>query len=387
MARVRARRAGPAGGQAGGQAGGHASRRACCAGDLPPEVLVRILRRCDQTARVLARQTCRAVKEAAEDRCLWRSMTIVTFDDSGVQFAGLAAPEELVLRPRSPDDAAAFLDDLADREPEAAAGVTRLRVAVGSVERVPNALLATACRLRNLEALEVTAQEVRRETHLSFPARVSDMLPRLRSLRVAELNPEPKHLTLHFRESPTRPPCLAALETLSLDVASCNLLAFGASALPSAKVVSYHNDDDMYDDLDLAGMDLDVLELTLGFDAHVPHVYDQLSLMRRVGTLRLLSWDDLHVDTPIPAECLELCLLVPETCVQLDLLALRAECPALRRVSIGRAPDESDPPQCKWTARFINIMSLAEWVAFSRSVVVDVDTTCFAVRLERLFNA
>ena len=120
-------------------------------------------------------------------------------------------------------------------------------------------------------------------------------------------------------------PVMAAREVAaqSSDVLSC-----GAAGFPALRSATYRSDEDAYGDLDLVDMELDYLELDAHSESHLDALFGQLAGMRRAGTLALVAWDDLLVDSPLPCERLEISVMERDGCVQLDLASLRLARPA-----------------------------------------------------------
>ena len=344
--------------------------------ELPDGVIHEILSRSCQETKATCMAVSKAWNKLARHRSLWRTVVIRHADAGALRRIVYGRPETVVFRTRSPDDVAWLLGEVGVCHiPLAARELRALDVRLGAVSRVPHALLTNACRLRCLTSLSITVDVSRGTSELVFP-RSTTNLPALRELRVRERRGHEdglKGVAVLFENLP--PNALPALESVDLDVESSDVLACPRVA-PALRRIVYRADAELYDDVDMRDRDLDLLDITLHPEANAREVYDNLALMRRAGTVVLRSSTDLYVDTPIPAEHLELHLLETETVAQLDFLTLRDELPTLKTLKVACDPAlaaAAKGRRHRWTFRVFNVTSLADWVRVATRVDIDVD--------------
>lgn len=347
--------------------------------DMPADVVREILARTDQAGRVGCMLACKSMLDTARHPCVFREVHMSNPDSRGdaLRFFGHVTPRALTLTAASPDDAALFLDSAVSGKYAAACAALRsLTVNLGSVQRVPNALLAAALRLPGLRALHIRATRVARGCDLTFPKRV--LAAGLRELRIEELGDgdEGRNLVVLFNGAQARMP---ELESVTVIAQSSDVLACGADALPSLRAAVYRSDEDSYGDLDLIDMDLDRLELDVHAESHLDALFGQLAGMARAGSLRLVAWDDVLIDSPLP--CVELAVEVchAEGVVQLDLVSLGEDSPDLRSVRVA-------PPDGQTHAVMLRVVSVprfSDFMDFCRRVTLDV-APCTRMHLEPL---
>ena len=346
--------------------------------DLPLELVREILSRTDQPGRVGCMLASKALLGAARHAPLYERLCVLDPDLHAARFAAFARPREIIVKARSPDDAALFLETFLDLG--GGGRLQALTVEMGCVSRVPNALLTLATRFKELTELKITVERVQRGCDLVFPS--GRRLPKLRTLWLVEYDDMPamgRNVVVTFGGAQARMP---ALQHLVVAAQSSDVLSAGADAFPALRTVVYRSDDDTYGDLDLVDMELEHLELDVHSESHLDALFGQLAGMRRADTLSLVAWDDVLVDSPLPCRRLEVALMEREGCLQLDFVSLRDESPELRSLAVT-AGDPEAPAHHPVMVRVVSVPGLEDFLDYSRRVHFDVATSA-RVHLEPL---
>lgn len=146
---------------------------------LPPDVLRAVCAHLGQQDKVACLAASRYLYTVVSDRTLWQDVTIRRPDETALRMLRRVRPASVTIE-AAPDDAVWLMSQFDAR------GVRRLRVHLGLVTRVPEALLLTAAtRFRDVEHLSIVVEECEQLSMLRLPTRFAG-LRRLHTLELRE---------------------------------------------------------------------------------------------------------------------------------------------------------------------------------------------------------
>lgn len=334
---------------------------------LPDDVLRQIMRQSSQEARAACMTVCRSLYTAATSVGVWPEATFYDLDDAAVSFMERHRCRVVHVVSQCPDDVAWFFEQLRDLD---VACIERLYVSFGTVQRMPMDLLCGIGGQRVLRHLAVRVQSLEVTSEVFFCRHHE--LAQLRSLEITEHTPGGKQLVVWLDGSHSR---FERLDSVVLDVGMSDALA-GLRRMPRIKRVAYSFEEDdgagggggeTFEDLELAGLDLDMLELDLDSEADLATLGDELCKCR-VGTLVLHVKDeylDLTAGFGTRVERLVLRMHLAHVDVKLDFERVRA-CADLREITVdvGAAWMLQQPlvmEGCVHTMYFTHVASFEEW--------------------------
>ena len=337
--------------------------------DLPADVLPGIVGRLDQADKVACLTACRALSAAADSAGVWSRVTFRDLDFTAVAFMHRHRCPAVTIVSECPDDVSWFFDQLAARD---IVCVEDLTIHLGEVQRVPHDFFAGLSQQAALRRVEVTVDELDESSEVVFPA--SACLGNLRELHISDhssgSDTEGKQLVVWFADSHAR---FSALHTVYLDVAVSDVMA-GLRHMPALRHVQYRcNDEETYEDAEMEGATLDVLELNVGADASYPDLWRELEKCA-VRKLVLCTTDDwMDVSQPLhPAlEELHVLLHAPATEIRIDFPSLAT----LTRLRVLRvvAVEWIEPAP---SHLIFSHAAPPDWIEFFRSRTLDLPPAC-----------
>lgn len=343
--------------------------------DLPCDVLGEVMRRVRQRDRIACMTTCKALHAAAMLPASWRALALTELDRTAVDFL-LAHPCPCIsVRSRRPDDIAWFLHAVADGGCNAV--IQELYIHMGAVKRVPNELLAAVSRHAELRCLAIDVDEVRRTSEVFFPA--GHRLQRLERLAIREHSPVTRQLIVWFAGSQ---PAFPALREVELVVGISDVMV-GIDSMHNLRHVVYRCDEDeggeTYEDINMEGASLDVLEIDIGLHTDTRRLCRQLMHASVRRLVLYLNDDYLDISWPMSPDLEELVLgMCVETAdVEFDFLTLRDDHPRLASVELMVAAEWLQGPEGplrEHTLVFRHVPQLSEFVAFAPKVHVEPTT-------------
>lgn len=334
--------------------------------DLPVEVLSRVVCGTEQEDRVACMLVCKALRAAAALPGTWSAATVLRADPSAADFVLTHRVPSLCLARCMLDDAAWLLHELADRGGDF---VRELVVRAGVVRRVPRDLFAAVGRHAELRSFEMDVERVERPCEAFVPS-----LSRLETLAVREHTPDLRQLALWFDGA-----ACARLRDVELHVACSDVMC----AVPASRSLVYRSGDDdgtdSYDDVDLRGVTLDLLELDIGFNADVRRLYRHLA-KASIKRLVLHVHDDyeecLDMYRPLSRDLEELTfgMCTEDAEIEIDFAMLRDEHPRLKRLVVRHSVQLHNAHH---TLGFHNVPSFAEWLRFAPRIDVPATTRVY----------
>ena len=347
--------------------------------DLPCEVLARIVGACDQPDKVACMTACKALSAAATAVGAWSDrVTFRDLDASAVAFMARHRCPSVSIDTACPDDVPWFFDKLH------AAGVAcirelEVRLSGGgpsggggggrsAVQRVPMDLLAPVARHATLRCVRLSVEGLEDTCEVAFPA--DTHLPELHTLEIVE---EPvdgsRQLIVWFADAHAG---LPALETLVLDVGLSDVMA-GLRRLPALKRVRYLYDEEQggetFEDVSLAGLDLDCLETAVGEETAYADLWRELAActVRRLVLHLMDDW--LYLSDPLSPGLRELVVTmhVAHADVKVDFPVVR-DLKHLRALGLAAAPWVAHQ-ELHHTLMFAEV-AVPEWIRFFGAVHV-----------------
>ena len=332
---------------------------------LPSDLLLRVLGNVDQDTKThgvfLASKRMYAASRAP---ALWREVRLTDVGPSALAFLTGAATacETLVIYHSSPDDVGVFLEDLIERG--GAARIETLFICIdGRCTRVPDFMLEAACTgFPALKRLCIHLEGgVEDHNELRFPDVVN--LANLEQLEIIEMPEmgaydelEESMMVVMFGDSFESMP---ALECITLDVASSDVMSSIAKGLPKLRRLSYTSEFEAYDDVTLPGaLDLDYLSLSVHDDSDVPNLLRALADTARIGMLSIRAHTDVTFDVGLPAIRLCVHVLEPGAVCQFDYFTLKDEFCVLEHLSVRSDPMNEEEACIK----FVCVPSTRAWI-------------------------
>ena len=346
---------------------------------LPHDLLCQVVRRVSQTDRVACMTTCHALLAAAISPGVWTTVCFTDLDSSAVRFMDVHRCPTVHVTTACPDDVAWFFEMLAKLHIDC---VERLCLWLEPTLRLPSDFLrgiGALTRLRHLR-LEIASLEDPSEVYFG-----SDHgLASLRSLEIVERTEGSKQLVVWWEASHAR---FERLQTAVLDVGLSDVMT-GLRHLPRLRRLAYNFEPveggETYEDAELQGADLDVLEITVDCETDFATLGEQLGLVARVGSL-VLNCEDEYVDLTdfdwSRVDSLALRMHATRTEVKLDFEGLRRSRLAAVDVSVGApwADNQELVSACRHTLFFTRVSAPREWaehVAAGRLDLRLLPTTC-----------
>lgn len=337
-------------------------------GSLPDDVLAQVLRHTDQPGRVACMLASKALASALRVPAAWQDgITLGELDHTAVSFVLARACPVVVIESARPDDVAWFLDSLADAGGD---GILKnLTVRLGAIQRLPAALTEAVCRQRNLAAVRVDIRELKTTSEVFFAPETP--LAALETLSIVEQTSAgtgTRQLVLWFGGMQSN---LPALEAVELQLGMSDIMV-SVDTMPSLRRLAYVCDEEAggetYEDVNLVGANLDVLELEVGVHSD----FRRLSHHLRQASVRklVLHVNDEFLDLMLPLSPdmteLVLSMRLEATEVEFDFRTLPAWQPKLACITVVPAPDWS-VDECEYTLSFRNCNALSDWTAFLAS--------------------
>lgn len=344
---------------------------------LPGEVLADVMRLAGQPARVQSMLACKALSEAASAPGVWASVIFSDLDLSAVRFMERHRCAEVSILSDTPDDIAWFLNALTD------SGMTdcikRLRLDIGRVQRLPEDLLCAVSRHGCLEQFTMFVDECEVPCELIFPRTSS--LSNLRKLTIVENSMDVKNVVVFFCATQPR---FTSLEEVHIDVGMSDLLD-RCGHLPHLRRVTYHFDmeesGETYENAELQGLDLDLLEMDVNCETDLPHLCRELEkcTVRRLVLHVCDDFLDLSRRLSPALEELVIGLRTPDAEVLVDFPFL-AEYPRLRALEIPVTADwilgnTAELQACEHSVVFQHVPNVAAWTSLFGRVALTASST------------
>lgn len=346
--------------------------RPCTLQALPDDVLVRVMRSCDQSTKTSAMLACKALCRASTGVGAWTDVTFKDLDATAVEFMKRHKCASVRICTQCPDDVAWFFERLMQEDVRC---IQHLRIEVGYVQRLPVELLTALAQHSTLCTLVIAVEDVEETSEVAFPRRTD--LPHLTHLTITER--DSGELIVWFGDAR-----FPALRHLDLDVAlsdAATVVGGNASGMPSLRTVRYLYDDadggETLEDARLAGANLDLLELTVGPDTSYHDLWRELTRCS-VKRLVLHVVDDwLDFTHPVSPELEDLTFVMHETHgdVRVDVVYLK-ELKRLRRIGIRyNHVIQNDPDFVTQHTLVFAHTSLPAWTDLMRSLTLDLPAT------------
>lgn len=331
---------------------------------LPHDILCHVARHCDQQSRAACLTTCRALHSAVSSPGLWSEVTFYDLDHAAVDFMERQRCSIVHVISTCPDDVAWFFEELRDRDIDC---IQRLYIAFGPVQRMPMDLLCGIGGQTGLRHLAMRVESLDATSEIFFCRH--HQLHCLESIEIMEHTIEAKQLVVWLDGTHSR---FEKLNSLVLDVGMSDAMA-GLRHMPSIKRAAYsfemEEGGETYEDMELEGLELDILELDVDCEVDVATLTSELQKCK-VGTLVLHVKDeflDLSPGFGAHVERLLLRMHLTHADIKVDFTSLRAA-RGLREISLDIAagwilaqPDMVH--NCAHTLYFTRVGSPAEWAA------------------------
>lgn len=352
--------------------------------DLPDDVLCHIMKLADQPTRLAAMETCSRLGTAASAPGVWTDVTFRDLDQTAVDFLARHRCPTVRILSDCPDDVAWFFCKLAN---ENVVCIQDLTIRFGVVRRLPATFLRGIGSQTDLRNFTMVLDDVDASCDIFFSEGHS--LRRLETLRIIERSPGTKQLTVWFQDTHA---AFESLRVLVLDVALSDAVA-GLNKMAKLRQATYlfeeDENDETYEDAELAGLNLDLLELDLATDDTVVSHDTLFEQLQRCAVRELVlhikdGWQNLDRPLSPALETLVLRMHVTHATVNIDFGALRGHA-ALRRVvlDIGAPWIANDPDveqSCRHTLAFTGVPTLEDFIAFAQRItLVKHAKTCLSI--------
>lgn len=314
-------------------------------GDLPHDVLCHVMRQCDQDSRTACFTACKALSTAATASGVWDSVSFTDLDYSAVDFVRQRGIQTVTITTGCPDDVSWFLNRLADLGHDDL--LRDLTIVITPTRRLPWDLLISASRHCRLRALRLEVQDLQTTCEVPFPR--DGRLLDLETLSIEERTEDAKQLVVFFSGAHARFP---SLRRLNLDVGLSDVMD-GLRHMPNLRHLRYIYDEEeggeTFENADMEGARLDVLELSVGSNIDNRHLCRELEKCD-VAELVLVVNDeylDLRHRLSPSVHTLRFLLNVPHVDIHLDFPFLKES--AVRVVSLQLQPwivDNVAPHPC-----------------------------------------
>lgn len=347
---------------------------------LPHDLLCHIMRQACQADRVACMTACRSLLSAATSQGVWSTVCFTDLDSSAVRFMDMHRCPVVHITTACPDDVAWFFDMLATLGIDC---VERLSVRMEPTPRLPADFLRGIGGQTRLKHLKVDIASLEEPSEVYFSR--DHGLTSLQTLEIVERTEGSKRLVLWWEASHSK---FESLQTAVLDVGLSDVMT-GLRHLPRLKRMVYNFEaeegGETYEDAELQGLDVDVLELTVDCETDYATLGEQLGLVTRVGSL-VLNCEDEYVDLTsfewTQVESVSLRMFTTRADVKLDFEGMRLS-RRLRRVDLGIGAPWGDSPDfvsaCRHTLYFTHVPEPRQWADHLASGRLDLHllpTTC-----------
>lgn len=332
---------------------------------LPGDVLAEVLRHVDQPGRVACMLACKALSCAARIPAVWHNgITLKQLDRTAVSFVLAQSCPVVTIESVRPDDVAWFLDSLANDGGDCV--LKDLSVRLGRLQRVPAGLTEAMCRHRALERLCLDIERLDNTSEVFFAPETP--LPKLHTLAVREQTHGEtftRQLVVWFAGMHAN---LPALTTVDLHVGMSDIMV-SVDTMPSLRHLVYVCDEDSggetYEDVNLVGATLDVLELEVGVHTDFRRLSDHLHQAHVRKLVLHVNDEFLDLMLPLGPDLVDLVLSmrVETTEVEFDFRTLPSWQPNLASLTVI-PPSHLPIADCEYTVSFRNCDTLSDWVAF-----------------------
>ena len=281
---------------------------------LSADVLRCILAKTDQATRVAACASARKVFDAAAHPSVWRRTTVYALSSAALAYLRRVRPETVHLVHHDIRAVESFLEGM--RAQGLAASVTAMRVDVSGAAKVPCAcaLLSYVAEFEKLEDLDIRLDSVPKPTCLAFSPGAA--LPRLRTLRIKDTS-SPRRLEVYLVDAR-----LPALESVHVEAATCDVLA-RVPEYPGLKHIKYFAEDETFEDANLDGARLELLDVDVRDTLAMHFLGTQLTRARYIEHVYMSLYADVRFDAFVNTRHLHLHLCKPATEITATYAALR----------------------------------------------------------------
>lgn len=339
-------------------------RRAATRGlaDLPHDVLCQIMGASTQGDRVACMTACRSLMKAATAPGVWTRVCFTELDRSAVRFMERHRCPVVHVSTACPDDVAWFFEKLREMGVDC---VRVLHVDLEPTPRMPSDFLRGIGAQTRLAHLRVTIEALEDPSEIYFCR--NHCLTSLQTLEIVERTEGAKQLVVWWEASHAR---FHNLTSAIVDVGLADVMT-GLRHMPRLRRLVYNFEPveggETYEDVELEGVDMDVLEFSVDCETDFATLGEQLGTARRVGGL-VLHCHDEYVDLTgidwTAVESLSLRMHTTRAEVKLDFEGVRAS-RRFRRIDLSIGAAWADNLEvataCRHTLFFTHVAAPRDW--------------------------